>query len=66
MDWTFATIATLYDTGEVDDSFYTYQPMDFQVGFGFPEQAKIAMAVVVLVWFIVRWARRRRARQASS
>jgi hypothetical protein len=52
-----------YDTGEVDDSLYTYQPMDFHVNRGWPMQAKqylaIAVAVplvlVALVWFIVRW-----------
>jgi hypothetical protein len=67
-------LTTFFDTGEVDDSLYTYQPMDFQVGFGFPEQAKLALAVVVLViavvvalvWFVVRWVRRGRASQVSS
>jgi pimeloyl-ACP methyl ester carboxylesterase len=67
-------VTTFYDTGEVDDSLFTYQPMDFHVDRGFPEQAKqylaIAVAVplvlVALVWFVVRWVRRRRARQASS
>ena len=61
-------VTTFYDSGEVDDSLFTYQPMDFEVGFGFPEQAKLAVAVVVLVplvlvalvWFVVWWVRRRR------
>jgi len=47
--------------------------MDFHVDRGFPEQAKqylaIAVAVpivlVALVWFVVRWVRRRRASQVS-
>jgi hypothetical protein len=74
MDWTFATIATLYDTSEVDDSLYTYQPMDFHVELGFTEMAKLGLAVVMLliigvvaaVWFVARRVRRRRAGQASS
>ena len=67
-------LTTFYDTGEVDDSLYTYQPMDFHVNRGWPTQAKqylaIAVAVplvlVALVWFIVRWVWRRRASKASS
>jgi hypothetical protein len=60
-----------YDTGVADDSLFAYHPVDFNVGFGYPEQAKLALAVVVLVplllvalvWFIVQ---RRRASQVSS
>ena len=69
-------VTTFYDTGEVDDSLFTYQPMDFSVGFlgSFPKLAKTMLAVVVLVllglvalvWFIVRRLRRRRASQISS
>jgi len=66
-------LATFYDTGEVDDSLFTYQPMDFHVDLGFPAIAKIALAVVVLVIgglvvivrFVVRRVRRRKAAQAS-
>ena len=67
-------LTTFYGTGEVDDSLFTYQPMDFYVKRGWPTQAKqylaIAVAVplvlVALVWFIVRWVWRRRASKASS
>ena len=67
-------LTTFYDTGVVDDSLFTYQPMDFHVGLGFPEIAKLLIAipvlviviVVALVWFIVRRVRRRRATQVSS
>jgi len=67
-------LTSFYDTGVADDSLYTYHPVDFHVGFGFPEQAKLALAVVVLVplllvalvWFIVRRVRRRRVGQVSS
>ena len=70
---TVLLLTSFYDTGVADDSLYTYQPMDFDVGLGFPEMAKIALAIVVLViaglgvlvWFIVRRVRRRRARQAA-
>lgn len=77
MDWTFATIATHYDTGEVNDSLYTYHPMDIYVKSGWPTQAKQYLAIAVAVplvlvalvglavWFIVRRVRRRRAAQVS-
>ncbi len=66
-------LATFYDTGEVDDSLFTYQPMDFHVGLGFPAMAKIALGIVVLVisglvaivGFVVRRVRRRKAAQAA-
>ena len=66
-------LVTFFDTGEVDDSLFTYQPMDFHVGLGFPAMAKIALAVVVvviaglvvLVRFVVRRMRRRKAAQAE-
>ena len=40
---------TFYDTGEVDDSLFSYQPMDFYVKRGWPAQAKqyLAMAVAI-------------------
>ena len=65
-------LTTFYNTGEVDDSLFTYQPMDFDVGLGFPAMAKIVLAVVVLivvlvitlVWFVISRVRRRRARNA--
>jgi pimeloyl-ACP methyl ester carboxylesterase len=68
-------LTTFFDTGEVDDSLYTYRPMDFSVGFlgSYPKLAKTMLAVVVLVplglvalvWFVVRWLRRRRASQSA-
>jgi hypothetical protein len=66
-------LTTFYDTGVADDSLFTYQPMDFNVGLGFPTMAKIALAIVVLVIvglvvlvrYIVRRVRRRRAAQAA-
>jgi pimeloyl-ACP methyl ester carboxylesterase len=57
---------TFFDTGQVDASLYTYQPLDFDVGLGWPGLAKLLVAVpasivvlvVALVWFI--FARRRK------
>jgi hypothetical protein len=68
-------VTTFYDTGEVDDSLFTYEPMDFYVKRGWPVQAKqyLAIAVIVpillvaliglVVWFVVRRVRRRKASQ---
>ena len=69
---TIHLLTTFYDTGEVDDSHFTYQPMDFHVGLGFPALAKIALTVMVLVVgvlvvlarFVVRRVRRRKALKA--
>ncbi|HSR31127.1 MAG TPA: alpha/beta hydrolase [Anaerolineae bacterium] len=65
---------TFFDTGQVDASLYTYQPLDFDVGLGWPGLAKLLVAVVVLVpilslvlvWWIIRWAKRHRASQVSD
>jgi len=65
-------LTTFYDTGEVDDSLFTYQPMDFEVGLGFPGMAKLVLAAIVLIivlvialiWFVISRVRRRRARSA--
>jgi pimeloyl-ACP methyl ester carboxylesterase len=69
---------TFYDTGEVDDSLFTHQPMEFYVKRGWPTQAKQFLAIAViaplllvaLVWFavrlVVRRVRRRRATQIAD
>jgi pimeloyl-ACP methyl ester carboxylesterase len=62
-------LTSFYETGVADDSLFTHQPVDFHVGFGFPELAKLALASVVvvplllmaLVWVVVRWVKRLRA-----
>jgi pimeloyl-ACP methyl ester carboxylesterase len=59
---------TFYDSGQVDASAYTYQPLDFDVGLGWPGLAKIVVAipssivliVVAAAWFLI--ARRRKQR----
>jgi pimeloyl-ACP methyl ester carboxylesterase len=65
---------TFFDTGQVDASLYTYQPLDFDVELGWPALAKLLIAVVVLtpillsvlVWWIIRWAKQRRASQVAD
>jgi len=68
-------LTTFYDSGEVDDSLFTYQPMTFDVGLmSFPFLAKVLVITIIvapllivgLVWFIVRREKRRKAVQALS
>jgi pimeloyl-ACP methyl ester carboxylesterase len=67
---TIRLLTSFFETGRPDDSLFTYQPMDFHVGLGYPEILKLALAAVVAVllgltataWFIVRKIRRRRRR----
>ena len=59
---------TFYDAGKVDASLYTYQPLDFDVGLGWPGLAKLVVAIPVLivvlvaalVWFLIARRRKRR------
>ncbi|MFB0537023.1 MAG: alpha/beta fold hydrolase [Anaerolineae bacterium] len=67
-------LSAFFNTGEVDASLYTYQPVNFDAGLGWPGLAKILVAVVVLVpilvlvlvWLIIRGVKRRKASQVSS
>jgi uncharacterized membrane protein len=61
-------LTTFYDSGEVDDSYYSYQPMNFNVGLlSFPLLAKVLVVVIIfvplllaaLVWLMVRRVQRR-------
>ncbi len=60
---------TFFDTGQADASLYTYHPLDFDVGLGWPALAKLLVAVVVLVpilflvlvWWSILMVKRRRA-----
>jgi len=46
-------LTSFYDTGVADASLFTYAPMDFHVGLGFPLLAKLlAGAVVLLIAFV--------------
>lgn len=42
-------LTTFYDTAVVDASLYAYQPLDFDVGGGWPGLAKKLLAIVLLV-----------------
>jgi pimeloyl-ACP methyl ester carboxylesterase len=61
-------LSTYFSTGQVDSSLYTYQPVNFNVGLGWPGLAKALLGAVLaviallaaLVWFVVRRIRRRR------
>jgi len=55
-----------YDTGEVDDSLFVYQPMDFQVGLGYPELAKISIAIVMVLVILIGWGVRAIIRRRLS
>ncbi|MFN2223455.1 MAG: hypothetical protein PVH65_09320 [Chloroflexota bacterium] len=67
-------LQTFFDTGQVDASHYTYQPLGFDVGLGLPELAKILLGIVLgviillaaLAWFVVRRLRRRRANHSGN
>jgi hypothetical protein len=59
---------SFYDTGTADDSLYTYQPVNFDPGMGWPGMSKVALGsgvalivlLVSLVWFAIRRVRSRR------
>jgi hypothetical protein len=47
-------LTSFFDTGEADDSLFTYQPWEYNVGLGFPAIAKIILAAgTVIVTFIL-------------
>ena len=73
-------LTTFYDSGQVDDSRYAYQALDFDVGGGWTGMARTVLTIVsglalllvtlvaLLIRFVVRRARRRgvRRRRASG
>ena len=66
---TLQLLTTFYDSGIADDSLFTYQPMDFNVGMGFPLMAKITVAVfllIIVILFVVVWLIIRKVRQRKS
>ena len=64
---TMHLLTTFYNTGVADDSLFTYQPMNFDVGLGFPEIAKLVLAaialLIALIWFVISRVRRRKIRK---
>lgn len=72
---TIHLLATFFDTGEVDDSLFTYQTMDYDVGLmSFPLIAKILLVMIaiipillaLLVRSIVLRVKRRKPKKKSS
>jgi pimeloyl-ACP methyl ester carboxylesterase len=69
-------LATFFDTGVVDQSKFSHEPMRFDAGLGFPAVAKLGLGGLVallvgipsIAWLATRRivARRRRARQAGT
>jgi pimeloyl-ACP methyl ester carboxylesterase len=61
-------LTSFYDTGVADDSLYSYEPMDFHVGLGFPKIAKLGLgaalfvlvAALAMIGYVLRWMRRGR------
>jgi len=62
-------LKTFYNTGVVDDSRFTYSPMSFKVGLGYPAIMKLGLAgaifiiliLISIIWFIVRKIRHKRS-----
>lgn len=47
-------LTTFYKTGDVDDSLFTYHPMNFEVGMmGFPTLAKVLLAAIIIIPLLV-------------
>ncbi len=40
-------LTSFFDTGVADDSLFTYQPWEYNVGLGFPAMAKIILAAIL-------------------
>ena len=67
-------LKTFYNTGIVDDSRFTYSPMSFKVGLGFPTMMKLVVAgaifviVIILgiIWLVVRKIRRKKLLQKAQ
>jgi len=52
-DAMFHMLATFFDTGEVDDSLFEYQPMSFDVSLGFPDIAHAIVNAAVAVGLLI-------------
>jgi pimeloyl-ACP methyl ester carboxylesterase len=68
-------LTSFYDTGVADASLFTYMPMDFHVGLGFPLMTKLLAGAgllliagfgLCLVWVFRRWQRRPGARRQPA
>lgn len=52
-DAMFHMLATFFDTGEVDDSLFEYQPMSFELGMSFPDMAHAIVNAAVAVGLLI-------------
>jgi len=52
-DAMFHMLTTFFDTGEIDDSLFEYQPMSFDVGLSFPDVAHAIVNVAVAVGLLI-------------
>jgi pimeloyl-ACP methyl ester carboxylesterase len=59
-------LTSFFDTGEADDSLFTYQPWEYSVGLGFPGLAKISVAVIVILVLLIGWGVRAIIRRRLS
>ena len=59
-------LTSFFDTGEADDSLFTYQPWEYNPGLGFPAIAKISVAVIVLLVLLIGWGIRSILRRRHS
>lgn len=63
-------LATFFATGEVDDSLFRYQPMAFEIKFGFPLLAKLLVLIVVLLivglFLLIRYIIRSKIQRKDS
>ena len=60
-------LTSFFDTGEADDSLFTYQPWEYNPGLGFPAIAKIILAVgALIVTFILILVRKLVKRLATT
>ena len=63
-------LTTFFDTGQGDASRYTYQPLNFNVGLGWPGMARLVVAIPLLLVFaigvLLAWFVRRRRRRALT
>ena len=68
---TMHLLTTFFISGVGDDSLFVYQPMDFEVGLGFPAIAKILVVAIILIFVLMALlirhiVRRDKRRQTKS
>jgi len=62
-------LTSFFDTGQADDSLFTYQPWDYGPGLGFPAIAKIIAGIIfgvlAILIAVARWLIKRKIRLSS-